>query len=71
MREDLFTAHWQELRPRIKANWNRLTDAELDQVAGDAGTLIALIEERYGEARRVIELELDRLLKIEAGSQVA
>jgi uncharacterized protein YjbJ (UPF0337 family) len=41
---------------------NPLTDEELDQVNGDADTLISMIQEKYEEPRTSIEMQLERLL---------
>jgi len=45
-----------------KSNWSRLTDEELDQVNGDADTLISMIQEKYQEPRTSIEMQLEQLL---------
>jgi uncharacterized protein YjbJ (UPF0337 family) len=50
------------VRRRGKSNWNRLTDEELDQVNGDADTLISMIQEKYQEPRTSIEMQLEQLL---------
>ena len=57
-----FGSRWPEVRRRVKTNWSRLTDEELNQVNGDADTLISLIQEKYEEPRVSIEMQLDRLL---------
>ncbi len=54
---------WREIRPRVKAQWSQLSDRDLDKVDGSADTLISLVEERYSESRKEIELELNRFLK--------
>jgi uncharacterized protein YjbJ (UPF0337 family) len=57
-----FGSRWADVRRRVKSNWNRLTDDELDQVNGDADTLISMIQEKYQEPRTSIEMQLQRLL---------
>ncbi len=66
-----FAAKWPQIRPRVKAQWIRLSDRDLDKVDGSADTLISLVEERYSESRKVIELELGRFLRATAGSDQA
>ncbi|HEV2440872.1 MAG TPA: CsbD family protein [bacterium] len=46
----------------MKSNWNRLTDNELDQVNGDADTLISMIQEKYQEPRASIEMQIEHML---------
>ncbi len=42
--------------------WVRLTKEDLDQVEGSADILIGMIEEKYGESRQAIEVQLDQFL---------
>jgi len=55
-------SRWPQIRGRVKPNWNRLTDEELDQVNGDPDTLISVIGEKYQESRISIEVQLQQLL---------
>lgn len=57
-----FASRWPDIRRRVKSDWGRLTDDDLDLVNGDAGTLISMIEERYQEPRTSIEMQLERLM---------
>lgn len=57
-----FASRWPDIRRRVKSNWGRLTDDDLDLVNGDTGTLISMIEERYQEPRTSIEMQLERLM---------
>jgi uncharacterized protein YjbJ (UPF0337 family) len=52
----------QNLRRCLKEQWGRLTDRELDQVDGQAGRLLVLLQEKYGYARYRAERELLRFL---------
>ncbi|HLY23496.1 MAG TPA: hypothetical protein VKT83_13605 [bacterium] len=62
MDKSRFGSRWPDVRYRVKSNWSRLTDEELDQVKGDADTLISMIQEKYEEPRTSIEMQLERLL---------
>jgi len=48
----------KHLRHCMKEQWGRLTDGELDQVDGQAGRLLILLQEKYGYARHRAEREL-------------
>jgi uncharacterized protein YjbJ (UPF0337 family) len=62
MDKSRFGSRWPEVRRNVKSNWSRLTDEELDQVKGDADTLISMIQEKYQEPRTSIEMQLAQLL---------
>ncbi len=62
MKKEQFSRQWPEIRRRVEAHWNRLTKADLDQVQGSADLLIGIIEEKYGETRQAIEVQLDHFI---------
>jgi uncharacterized protein YjbJ (UPF0337 family) len=59
---EIFTQQWPHIRQQVKSCWDRLTDADLDQVAGQKERLVRAIEARYGYARERAEQEVDRQL---------
>jgi uncharacterized protein YjbJ (UPF0337 family) len=42
---------WRQLKGAIKAKWGKLTDDDLDVIAGQQEQLIGKIQERYGIAK--------------------
>ena len=58
-----FAEHWNEIRPKVKSHWNRLSDEELDRVQGDPDILTDTLVERYDEPRQAIALELKHLVE--------
>src|ERR1700756_3419288 len=50
---------WKQLKGKLKMKWNKLTDDDLDFIAGQKDVLIGKIQERYGlkkeEAQRQVE----------------
>ena len=60
---EMFTQQWPHLRQQVKTWWDQLTDADLDQVAGDKERLIRAIQGRYGYAHERAEQEVDRRLR--------
>ena len=56
---DRIVGQWQQSQGEIRAQWDKLTDDELEQVRGQRDHLIGLIHERYGitrnEASRQVE----------------
>lgn len=57
---EMFTQQWPHLRQQVKSCWDRLTEADLDQVAGNKERLVRAIQGRYGYARERAEQEVDR-----------
>ena len=58
---------WTEMRGRVRERWGKLTDDDLDVIAGHRDVLAGKIQERYGiakdEAERQVtdfEQQLDR-----------
>ena len=59
---EMFTQQWPQLRQQVKSWWDRLTEADLDQVAGNKERLVRTIQGRYGYARERAEQEVERHL---------
>jgi len=55
----MFAQQWPHLRQHVKSWWDRLTDADLEQVAGNKERLVRAIQGRYGYARERAEQEVD------------
>ncbi len=51
MRRNTLQAKWDEFRFEAQNWWGRLTNEDLDQVAGNSEKLIGKVQERYGYAR--------------------
>jgi nucleotide-binding universal stress UspA family protein/uncharacterized protein YjbJ (UPF0337 family) len=51
-------ANWQQYRASAKATWSKLSEAELDMIAGKRERLVARVEECYGMSREDAEREV-------------
>ncbi|HET8941297.1 MAG TPA: CsbD family protein [Rudaea sp.] len=51
MNQDRIKGQWKQLSGKIKANWGKLTDDDLQQAEGNAEYLAGKVQERYGVAR--------------------
>jgi uncharacterized protein YjbJ (UPF0337 family) len=60
---ETFTQEWSHIRQEAKSWWDRLTDADLEQVAGQKDKLVRALESRYGYARERAEQEVNRRLE--------
>jgi uncharacterized protein YjbJ (UPF0337 family) len=59
---EMFTQQWSHIRQQVKSWWDRLTDADIEQVAGQKDRLVRALESRYAYARERAEQEVDRRL---------
>lgn len=54
---------WQKLKGEIRSQWGKLTDDDLERIAGNKDKLIGVVQERYGyvwdEARQMVDRYLD------------
>jgi uncharacterized protein YjbJ (UPF0337 family) len=63
MNRDILEGQWKQIKGRVKQQWGRLTDDELDQMSGTYDELTGLIQERYGYSREEAMNELDMFLE--------
>jgi uncharacterized protein YjbJ (UPF0337 family) len=59
MNRDILVGQWKQVKGKVKQQWGRLTDDELDQISGRYDELAGLIQERYGYSRDEAYNELD------------
>jgi uncharacterized protein YjbJ (UPF0337 family) len=62
MNEDILSGKWNQLKGEVKKQWGKLTDDELDVIAGQRDKLLGKMQEKYGYARFDAERELDDFL---------
>jgi uncharacterized protein YjbJ (UPF0337 family) len=51
MNTDRIRGQWKQVKGRIKEQWGRLTDDDLDVIAGKRQQLLGRIQERHGIAK--------------------
>jgi uncharacterized protein YjbJ (UPF0337 family) len=51
--------NWKQMKGRVKEQWGKLTDDDLDQVEGRQQVLVGKIQERYGKEREEASREVD------------
>ncbi len=63
MDSNVLQGQWQKLRGDISTKWGKLTNDDLDQIAGNKDKLVGTLQERYGymwdEAREMVDRYLD------------
>ena len=58
MNIDIFKGNWKIFKGKVKEKWGKLTDDDLDVVAGKKDQLVGKIQERYGITRDEAEKQL-------------
>ena len=58
MNWDRIQGNWQQVTGKVKEQWGKLIDDDVDVVAGRRGQLVGKIQERYGVAKDVAERQL-------------
>jgi uncharacterized protein YjbJ (UPF0337 family) len=64
MNRDTLKGDWNQLKGRIKEAWGKLTDQDLEVVAGKRDQLVGLIQKTYGIAREAAEREVQEFERV-------
>jgi uncharacterized protein YjbJ (UPF0337 family) len=62
MNTDTLKGQWTQLKGRIRRQWGKLTDDDLDQIQGDAEILAGKLQERYGRSKDQVHQDIERFL---------
>jgi len=50
--------NWKQFTGKVKEAWGKLTDDEIDQIAGKRDILIGKVQEKYGIAQEEAEKQV-------------
>jgi uncharacterized protein YjbJ (UPF0337 family) len=53
---------WKQLKGSVKQQWGKLTDDDLDQIAGTRDRFVGKLQERYGLAKEEAQRKADEWL---------
>jgi uncharacterized protein YjbJ (UPF0337 family) len=59
MNWDQISGMWKQYSGKLRERWGKLTDDDLQQIAGKKDQLIGRIQERYGISREAAEKEFN------------
>lgn len=51
MNQDRIQGRWKQIKGKVKEQWGKLTDDDLDVIAGRRDQLLGRIQQRHGLAR--------------------
>jgi uncharacterized protein YjbJ (UPF0337 family) len=60
MNIDTFEGRWRQMRGDLRSWWGRLSDNDLEKIAGKKDRLIGMLQEKYGYTREAAQQEVDR-----------
>ena len=60
MNTDTFEGRWRQMRGELRSWWGRLSDNDLERIAGKKDRLIGMLQEKYGYTRDTAQQEVDR-----------
>jgi uncharacterized protein YjbJ (UPF0337 family) len=63
MNWDQVEGKWKQVKGSIKERWGKLTDDDLDVIAGRRDNLVGKLQERYGIAREEAQKQSEAWLK--------
>jgi uncharacterized protein YjbJ (UPF0337 family) len=58
MNEDRIKGNWKQFTGKIREQWGKLTDDDLDVIAGKREQFLGMLQERQGLARDAAEKQL-------------
>ena len=58
MNNDRIEGNWKQLKGKVKEQWGKLTDSDLDVIAGKRDQLVGRIQERMGITKDVAEQQI-------------
>ncbi|MBK1852067.1 CsbD family protein [Marinobacter sp. 1-4A] len=63
MNNDIVDGKWKQLKGKVRENWGKLTDDDVDKIGGKREHFVGKIQEKYGMKKDEAEKEWDRLTK--------
>ena len=58
MNKQTMEGNWMQVKGKVRETWGKLTDDDVDVIAGKRDQLIGKIKERYGKSVDVIDKEV-------------
>lgn len=63
MNWDQIAGEWLNAKGTLRAKWAKLTDDDLEAIAGRKDVLIGKLQKRYGLKKEEVERDVDTFLK--------
>jgi len=63
MNWDQIGGNWKQVRGKFREKWGKLTDDDLNVIAGKREYLIGKLQEKYGIERQIVEKNLNEFTR--------
>jgi uncharacterized protein YjbJ (UPF0337 family) len=63
MNWDIIKGQWTELNGKVREKWGKLTDSDLETIAGKKDQLIGKLQQHYGYDKDAAEKEVDNFCR--------
>jgi uncharacterized protein YjbJ (UPF0337 family) len=71
MNSDQLEGQWKQIKGKVKEKWGKLTDSDLDVIAGKRDQFLGKLQERYGFTKEQAERDLSDWERSQGHSKVA
>lgn len=58
MNWDTIEGNWTSAKGKVREQWGKLTNDDLDVIAGKRDQLVGMIQQRYGTTKEAVEKEV-------------
>jgi uncharacterized protein YjbJ (UPF0337 family) len=62
MNWELISGQWTEMKGKLRSKWGKLTDDDVEVIAGKKDVLVGRLQQRYGLDKDEAERDVDRWL---------
>ena len=63
LNKDVLMGKWKQMRGKVKQQWGKLTDNQLNRIGGRYDELTGLIQEHYGYTKEKAQHEVDAFIQ--------
>ncbi len=67
MNSDEMKGNWKQLKGKVRQQWGKLTDDDVDRLDGSREELVGIVQKRYGEDRERAARQVDEWMKSGSG----
>lgn len=71
MNQDTLMGNWTQIKGRVRENWGKLTENDIEVIAGRRDQLLGRLQERYGLAKEAAEKQIAEFEKRFTSSNTA
>ena len=63
MNEQIMQGNWMQMKGKVREQWGKLTNDDLDRIAGKRDQLVGRLTELYGQGKEDIERQVAQFEK--------